>query len=198
MTNAGRPKSAFVSQYAAESWYALKQKENGWTDSQRAYKCPQSSMWHLTTDTETHPAIPVAQVNYKAAANGARGKFIDQIRQLQTSEPHLTVKEVAARIGCSIHRVYQVRTNKTRAPRGAAPPRTANSLSGIADRRRQLSQEMARLDVEEKRLQEEMLPKVQVFGNNGDTQVRITCNHQSLILTLEALVVLKSRLAEVR
>jgi hypothetical protein len=195
-SNKGTLKSAFPSQYAAEMWFALKQKENGWTEPQRAYKCPQSSLWHLTTDTEARPAIPVAKVNYKQAEATARITISERVRRLKAAEPHLTVKEIAARIGCKPQNVYHVFSKNRK--QADAVPAPAKSLSGIADRKKQLAEEMTKLEAAEKQLREELLPKVQVFGNNGDTQVRITCNNQSLIMALEAVAVLKSQLAEVR
>jgi len=196
MSNKGTPKSAFVSQYAAESWYALKQKENGWTEPQRAYKCPQSSLWHLTTDTEARPAIPIAQVNYKKQGNAAPVSVHEQIRKLDAAQPDLTAKEIATRIGCPVSQVYYVRSYDQRKSKPAAAATPGKSLSGIADRKKELAEEMAKLEAEEKQMQEEMLPKIQVFGNNGDTQVRISCNNQSLIMTLEAAFALKAQLSE--
>jgi DNA-binding protein len=55
---------------------------------------------------------------------------------------------------------------------------------------------MAKLEAEEKAMRETLLPKVAVFGNNGNTEVRITANGQCLVLALEAAAVLKGLLAE--
>src|SRR5271154_3310458 len=100
-SNNGTSKYAFPSQQAAESWFALKQKQFGW-EPQRAYKCPNSSFWHLTTDTETKQPAPV-QVNYKAAsapekpARAVRGSVRDAVHGLLSREPNLTPTQIAKR-----------------------------------------------------------------------------------------------------
>jgi hypothetical protein len=196
-SNNGTPKSAFPSQLAAESWFALKQKQFGW-EPQRAYKCPSSSCWHLTTDTEAKQPAPV-QVNYKAASapatpkRAARGSVRDAVHGLLSREPNLKPTQIAKRLGMNLGSVHSALYVYKKESKSVAP---VKSLSGIADRRQQLAAELAKLEAEEKVMRETLLPKVAVFGNNGNTEVRITANGQCLVLALESAAVLKELLAE--
>jgi hypothetical protein len=182
----GTPKSSFPSQQAAESWFAFNQKKFGW-DAQRAYKCPNSSFWHLTADLEAKQPTPV-QVNYKAAsapeklARAARGSVRDAVHGLLSREPNLMPTEIAKRLGMNLVSVKNAFYTYKKESKSAAP---VKSLSGIADRKKQLAEEMAKLEASEKQLREALLPKVQLFGNNGETQVRIVVHSQPLIVTLE-------------
>jgi hypothetical protein len=196
-SNNGTPKSAFPSQLAAESWFAFNQKKFGW-DAQRAYKCPNSSFWHLTADLEAKQPTPV-QVNYKAAsapekpARAARGSVRDAVHGLLSREPNLTPTQIAKRLGMNVGSVQSALYTYKKESKSVAP---VKSLSGIADRKAQLAAELAKLESEEKAMRESLLPKVAVFGNNGNTEVRITANGQSLVLALESAAVLKGLLAE--
>jgi hypothetical protein len=193
----GTPKSSFPSQQAAESWFAFNQKKYGW-DAQRAYKCPNSSFWHLTADLEAKQPTPV-QVNYKAAsapeklARAARGSVRDAVHGLLSREPNLTPTQIAKRLGMNLGSVHNAFYIYKKESKSATP---VKFLSGIADRKAQLAAQLAKLEAEEKAMREALLPKVVVFGNNGNTEVRITANGQSLVLALEAAAVLKGLLAE--
>lgn len=196
-SSSGTPKSAFPSQQAAEVWFAFNQKKFGW-DAQRAYKCPNSSFWHLTADLESQQPMPV-QVNYKAAsapekpARAARGSVRDAVHGLLSREPNLTSTQIAKRLGMNKGSVHSALSTYKRECKSVTP---VKSLSGIVDRKAQLAEEMAKLEAAEKQLREELLPKIQVFGNNGDTQVRISADNQSMILTFELAAALKALLIE--